>query len=157
MGRSSSSKKNLTFGVEDKEAERDCTIDELDLSNRDSVSRESLLLNELNVYVKFVYCIEGTEEEVGVQVDGMSNTLYALPFIEDPKLVSKARPEFNSSYTKKYLEHWRKPFKLEDYEIYPHTSVWAARKQIGLILYRGYFECGFRFPIPSLTNSLLAY
>lgn len=56
-----------------------------------------------------------------------------------------------------YFTHQRKLYNLEDYEIYPLTSLRIERKQVGLILCYGYFECGFRLLIPTLTINLLKY
>lgn len=83
--------------------------------------------------------------------------IYALPPMVDPKLMANAKLEITINKAKMYSAQVRKPFKLEYNDIYPRTSPRAARKQVGLILYHGYFEYRFRLLIPTLMNNLFKY
>lgn len=84
--------------------------------------------------MEFAYCIKGGDSEVGEEDDEILNVMYTLPLLEDPKLSAKVRPEISSVDVKKYFDHWRSPFKLKGYEIYPRTRLRVARKKVGLIL-----------------------
>lgn len=79
-------------------------------------------------------------------MEEIPNVAYALPSIEDPKLVVKPKHVISSANAKKYFKHWRKRYKLEGYEIYPLTSLRAARKQARLIPYMGTSSVGLDYP-----------
>lgn len=53
---------------------------------------------------RVVDCIEGVEEEIGFELNDMSNATYALPLVEDPKLAAKIKLEISSADAKKKLQ-----------------------------------------------------
>lgn len=109
-------------------------MDELVAANSGRVSGESLFLNELNMSMEFTDCIEGRDSKVGEKEDKVPNVVYDLSPVEDPKLTTKDKPKITFAQTNMHFTYSRKPYKFEDYNIYPCTSLKVARKQVRLIL-----------------------
>lgn len=97
--------KKFLFGANDREVDKDYTMDELVVANTNIVSGPSRQLEKSKEGVKFANYIKGANLKIGEEEDEVHNVVYAIPPLEDPWLMAKAKLEITKNETKLYFSH----------------------------------------------------